>query len=85
VFALDIGTAYYGMYWVLAGRTLPIGTGWTLPTDTPLFMLAIAVLAIWVATTSEPGYTAANARRREILKHKDRYFARFEAQRERSA
>jgi hypothetical protein len=85
VFAVDIGTAYYGAYWVLAGRTLPFGTGWTLPKDERWFMMAIGVLAVWIATMSEPGYRAARARRIEIATYKERYFARLEEQRSRAS
>lgn len=81
MFGIDISTCFYGLHTLLAGATLAIWTGVTLPKDALWFTILITVAAVWIALTSEPGIRASWLRAKHIRRYKDRFWDVERAQR----
>lgn len=84
MFGVDIGTCFYGLHTLLAGATLAIWTGITIPKDAGWLTIVITIAAIWIALTSEPGIRSSWLRAKQIKRYKDRFWEFERAQRTQS-
>lgn len=85
MFGIDIGTCFYGLHTLLAGATLAIWTGVTLPKSSLWLTILITIAAIWIALTSEPGIRSSWVRAKQIRRYKDRFWDVERTQRARAA
>ena len=85
MFGIDIGTCFYGLHTLLAGATLAIWTGVTLPKSSLWLTILITVAAVWIALTSEPGIRSSWLRAKQIRRYKDRFWEVERTQRARAA